>query len=389
MEKKMITAKEQRQRLFLLWAPVMAFPVLALLFWGMGGGHAMAGAFARTVAHGFNMRVPAAHLGKVSKMGKMDYYEQAAKDSVAVRQKRSIEENYARVLGLESDSVRRPVSVDPVVRTVRDKLAELKKALGASSVRNVPTSAIPTSAIAASAIPAFRPVKSPEMEQLEKAMAVVQQREAGTGNREMAELSQMLDKLSAVQGLGRKPDSGRSAVPAHRATVMVTALRDSDDTLGAIDSTVIEAMSPEEQILVSGGQLRLELIRDVAVEGRRIPAGTPVFGTVALSGERLRVSITAIAWQGHVFPVNFGVADEDGGLGIYIPGAPMSDAVRESAQEEVGSFGPEVLSTTAAGQAATAGVGLARSLIAKKVRPVRVTIPAGYRVFLHLQNQGL
>jgi hypothetical protein len=60
--------------------------------------------------------------------------------------------------------------------------------------------------------------------------------------------------------------------------------------------------------------------------------------------------------------------------------------VRESAEEATGDIGPTVLSTTLAGQAAGAGVGLARSLIAKKVRPVKVTVPAGYRVFLHVQN---
>jgi hypothetical protein len=52
-------------------------------------------------------------------------------------------------------------------------------------------------------------------------------------------------------------------------------------------------------------------------------------------------------------------------------------------------LGPTILSTTLAGQAAGAGMNLARSMIGKKVRTVRVKVPEGYRVFLHIQKQGL
>jgi hypothetical protein len=63
--------------------------------------------------------------------------------------------------------------------------------------------------------------------------------------------------------------------------------------------------------------------------------------------------------------------------------------LRESAQQDAGLFGPTVLSTTLAGQTASAGVGLARSLISKKIRQVKVTVPAGYRVILHEEKMGL
>jgi hypothetical protein len=382
METKMVTAKEERQRKFLGWGPVIAFPVITLLFWGMGGGHGMAEGYGRAVVHGFNTHVPAAQVSKQAKLNKLDYYAEAAKDSVAARQKREIEENYAKVLGLGSpDSLRKP-GADPAVRSVQEKLAELKQALAAPSARTRPAgvAATPTDE------------RTPTLDRLEQLMGALHRKEAeGGGDPAIAQLSGMLDKLTAVQGPGRGRDtpSGVGVHPERRVTVTVVAVTDVSDTLGGADSTVIEAVSPSEQILVSGGQLRLELVGDISVGGHRIPGGTPVYGTVALSGERLRVTITAIGWQGRVYPVNLAVADADGGTGIYIPGAPASDAVRESAEEATGDIGPTVLSTTLAGQAAGAGVGLARSLIAKKVRPVKVTVPAGYRVFLHVQNQGL
>lgn len=402
METKIITAKEERQRKFLARAPILAFPLVTVLFGGMGGGRGVAEAYGRAVVHGFDMHVPAAQLGKQAGLNKLDYYAEAARDSVAERQKQAIEENYAVALGMapSSDSLRKPGSVDPAVRSVQEKLAELNQALAAPQRQGAFRGQGQPTGIAAGLTGkqaqgiAVTPTseRTPAMDRLERMMGSLHSREAGD-DPGVAQLSAMLDKLAAVQrpGRGGMGDSVHSAAVQRerRLTVSVTALRDADDTLGASDSTVIEAVSPDDQILVSGGQLRLELVGDIAVGGRRIPGGTPVYGTVALSGERLRVTITAIGWQGRVYPVNLAVADEDGLAGIYIPGAPASDAMRESGEQATGDIGPTVLSTTLAGQAAGAGMGLARSLIAKKVRPVRVTIPAGYRVFLHVQNQNL
>jgi conjugative transposon TraM protein len=169
----------------------------------------------------------------------------------------------------------------------------------------------------------------------------------------------------------------------------VKAVPDPEDSVRGFDSMAMEAVIPEAQVLLTGGELRLELASNLLIAGHRVPAGTPVYGTASLSGERLRVTISAIAWQEHSYPVNLQVDDEDGLPGIYIPGAPMTDAARESAGSDIGSIGPTMVSTGLAGQAADAGMTLARSLIGKKVRPVRVTIPAGYRVLLHPQNYGL
>ena len=44
---------------------------------------------------------------------------------------------------------------------------------------------------------------------------------------------------------------------------------------------------------------------------------------------------------------------------------------------------------TAAGQAASVGVDAARTLVTRKVRLVRVGLPAGYRVLLRNSKRGL
>jgi hypothetical protein len=365
-----------RGRKFLLRAPVIGFPVLTLLFWLMGGGRGDAASHGGKGVQGFNMHLPVAQVARMGRLDKLDYYAAADKDSMAARQRRMMEENYARMLGIATgpDSGRgKPRSENVNVRVVQEKLASLSQVLAARSA--------PSRNLGVPAAPLLR--QAPSMERLEKLMSALHTSE----DPEIAQLNGVLDKLVAVQRPPRR-DSVR-AVVVHRDVVMVRALRDEDDTVGAIDSAAIEAIVPEEQVLVSGGELRLELVRDIEVGGVRIPRGAPVYGLVSLSGERLRVAITAIVWLGRVWPVNLVVEDQDGGTGIYIPGAPVSEAVRESESQTAGDLGPTILSTTLAGQAAGAGMNLARSMIGKKVRAVRVTVPEGYRVFLHVQKQGL
>jgi hypothetical protein len=271
-----------------------------------------------------------------------------------------------------------------MVAAVRAKLADVKRVLGRVAPRR--GRAVLTAAPALGATPDL--VARPDLQRLEKIITNLQHDEGG--NSEIAGLTSVVEKLAALQSPHRDTVARRLMSAMKQSGLSVRALPDVDDTIrGGFDSLAIEAMVPEEEVLVSGEELRLELVRDILLDGRRIPAGTPVYGVASLSGERLRVTISAIAWQDRIFPVNLQVDDEDGLTGIHIPGAPVTDAVRESMSSEAGAIGPTVMPTGLAGQALNAGVSLGRSLVGKRVRPVRVTVPAGYRVLLHPQNVTL
>src|SRR5580698_6206183 len=168
MEKKItLTSRQKRERTFLLRAPLIGIPVLTLLFGLMGGGRGDA-ASSKTVVKGFNTRLPAARLGKWSRLEKLDYYNQAEKDSLAARQRRNMETSYARMLGLTAPDSTRGVlrPVDPNVRVVQEKLAEVKRVLAAPAVRTRPSEKVPS--------PAVRP--SPNMDRLERIMGVLRQK---------------------------------------------------------------------------------------------------------------------------------------------------------------------------------------------------------------------
>ena len=417
MEKKIPTGREIRQSRFLLRAPLLGLPLLTMLFWIFGGGRTEASAAGRPLVKGFDMRLPGPRMDKRSELNKMDYYAQAERDSVEQLQKRKMEENYARQLGLGDSLAERPVSsghsaallrrgvpVDPVVRKVEQQLEVLDRTLASAGSRRALASdghaSIPEGRAAemSPAVLARVTAREADIEKLERMMGVL--KNPAGGDEELRQLTGVLDRLAAVNG--RASDSSPvhaggsapmttqrpGALPAPRLQLSVKAVPDGEDTT-AFDSSAIVAVVPEEQSLVTGEQLRLELARDVKVGDRLIPRGTFMTGVASLSGERLRVTIAAIGWEEHIFPVGLQVYDEDGGMGIYIPGAPAQDALRESGGQEVNSFGPTVLSTTLTGQAAGAGMQMARGLLSRKIRPVRVTVPEGYRVLLHVQNSGI
>jgi conjugative transposon TraM protein len=157
---------------------------------------------------------------------------------------------------------------------------------------------------------------------------------------------------------------------------------DRFDSVAAKSAPEMIAMVPDEQTLAGGERIRLELGEDLLIGRQLIPRGIPIYGTTSLSGDRLIVFIHSINWDEHVYPVSLQVYDQDGLPGIYIPGVPGTESLKESANQDIGSLGTEAFSPTLAGQAAGAGIDAARSMLAKKIRRVRVVVPADYRLIL-------
>ena len=106
-----------------------------------------------------------------------------------------------------------------------------------------------------------------------------------------------------------------------------------------------------------------------------------------MSNERLKITITSVRAGASILPVVMDVFDMDGLAGIYIPGSINRDVAKESTDNAVNSMGLTSLDPSLAAQATTAGIEAAKTLISKKVRLVKVTLPAGYAIFLQDKKQ--
>ena len=148
----------------------------------------------------------------------------------------------------------------------------------------------------------------------------------------------------------------------------------------------IRATIPYGQVVQPGSTVRVELRSSVQIKGNEVPAGTVLSGIAGLNGERLQIQIPSIRINAQVIAVELSVFDMDGLEGIYVPGSISREVIKESADGAVQSIGISGFDASIKTQAVSAGVGAAKGLLSRKVKAVRVNLPAGYPILLMQKN---
>jgi hypothetical protein len=413
--------RERRQRRLLLFMPVLVVPMLAIGFHSLGGGKGVTSVVKSATGTGLNTTLPEARFDVKKKvLSKLGFYEQAERDSVRMSERRKNDPYFPRTVGgfalsrgWDEGGMKKAVAAgsgdghtDERARELLGKLDQLKGVLSRQeqglSVMNTGATRRTGGVSEADGDPRW-------------AGGVRAAIGAGVGqvDPDLEKLNGIMDKILRI----KYPDQERAvdtAAPAtvHRTASLVTAAskeegmgelqtveekveRDTDEMLGgsgftelddvpidAVPENTVEAVVSHNQTLVSGESLDMRLAQDAVVGGVLMPAGTQFAGKASLSGERLQVTVNAIRLGNRVVPVSLEVVGLDGMAGIREPGSINRDAAKESADEAAGSLGMTSFDGTLGGQAAAAGVQAAKSLLSRKIRLVRVSVPAGYRVLL-------
>lgn len=149
----------------------------------------------------------------------------------------------------------------------------------------------------------------------------------------------------------------------------------------------ISACIHDEQTIMDGQSVRLRLLEQMQAGSVIIPRNTLVTGMAKIQGERLGVTIVSLEYAGIIIPVELRVYDTDGQAGICIPNSAEIKAVREVAANMGASAGTSISLTSNATQqlAADLGRGVIQGTsqyVSKKLREVKVSLKAGYKVFL-------
>lgn len=149
----------------------------------------------------------------------------------------------------------------------------------------------------------------------------------------------------------------------------------------------IKAMVLETQTIISDTGVRLRLLESAQTSTRVIPEGTLVSAVAKLQAGRLQLKINSIEMEGTIIPVDLTIYDLDGQQGLYIPYTPEMNAASEMAANMSQTSGSNLMLTQSAGQQVAAD--LSRGVIqgisgyfSKKARTPKVTLKAGYQVFL-------
>ena len=118
-----------------------------------------------------------------------------------------------------------------------------------------------------------------------------------------------------------------------------------------------------------------------------IPQNTILSGTAKIQNERLDIIIRSLEYRGTIIPVELTVYDNDGQHGIFIPNLQEVTAAKEVLANMGTAAGTSISLSNDAGQQFVADMG--RNLVqgvsqftAKKLREVKVSLKAGYKIFL-------
>lgn len=145
----------------------------------------------------------------------------------------------------------------------------------------------------------------------------------------------------------------------------------------------IEAKVYGEQKVKSGGTLKLVLYQDVVLDdGTLLKKGTPIFGQVELSKNRLQVHISSIRVKNNILPFRKTVYDRDGLAGIYIPDNAAAEIVSDASATAVANATVGATGSSVVDGAVQVIESVAKGAMQKtQARPI-VTIKSNYKVLL-------
>jgi conjugative transposon TraM protein len=432
-----------RKRRFMVMLPLLVLPFLTFLFWVLGGGKNANAQSAQQQSTGLNMELPGAITGKDDE-DKLKIYEKVLADSIKLAEARKMDPYFKLSFGQtgqfnngrpSQEKVDKDLAalynsipesrtdgqtlhgnspyetIDPNEEKVYQKIAQLNKELNRASEpakvnSNQSVNDLPAASLSNSNISRLDESETglasinesiqvdPEIKQYESLLNKIMDVQHPDRIRDSIKKESARNKQQVfiVSSLPVQENSGEFGISEHPTKENIDSMDgllgnnfysdEEDDSPKMMVSGAIEAEVHGKQVLTSGATIRLRLTNDVFIQAILVPANTFIYGIATLNNDRLEIAIPSIRYRQSIFPVELKVYDLDGLPGVYIPGAIGRDVAKSSTDEalqsiDVGSYNPSV-----AAQAASAGIQAAKTFLGKKVKLVRVTIKASYRVLL-------
>ena len=415
-----------KKRNFLMMVPLLILPFIVILFYILGGGKMKFSAFRGEKQTGLNLQLPDAHFFKKKEPDKLGLYEASRKDSdirrMALRNDpyradslkeaplgveksgaiKNIFEKAAAKFPGEDMGTKKPLlgnerTSDAKEKELIEKLNQLKEQLNRPA--EVETE--------------YQTKVKGQSENQELMMAEQLRKMKGENepDPEMSQLNKMLDKVMVIQHPGLVQDSiSKNTAEQKPLAYEVSLTKDpgelqvfgapaggdsadfmmknrfyepvGDQQMERQPDNAIKAVIPENQTLVSGSTVKLQLENDIQINDHLVAKGQFIYGTCSLNNERLKIQFSSIRSGNSILPVSLKAYDLDGLAGIFIPGSMNRDVAKESGDQAINSFGLATFDPSIGAQAANAGIQTAKTLLSRKVKLVKVTVKAGYQVLL-------
>jgi len=361
----------------------------------------------------FNTKLPDANL-KESGKNKLEIYMQAEKDSAKLKEQEKKDafekrlynpgppdddvfaDEYPPKKTKREPSYRTRSSVEQNEKKVNDRLEKLYAAINDKNETNDNTPFTGQRDKYGSGY-------DNNIAQLEKLLQQVQHADADS-NPEMKQVESMLDKVLDIQHPERVKERLSKNITKQKENVFLVAISNTDSvvtgsqnafwgfqeepSITTDEGATIPVVVHQDQILQDGSVIKLRLLRDIYINGNRIPKDNFLFGECSLGDQRLLIQFNSIAFNNVIYPVKLTAYDTDGNEGMYIPGAIGRDAAKNGINDAIQQMQLATLNPTVGAQAATAGIQAAQNLLSKKIKRVQVTVKAGHKLLLKTKGNN-
>lgn len=140
-----------------------------------------------------------------------------------------------------------------------------------------------------------------------------------------------------------------------------------------------------DQTLMQGSTIKIRLLEDLqTVQGQTIPKGTPVWGVVNITRDRMLVTVSSILLGKDLVDVNYTVYDIDGQQGINLPANVKAEIARRAEARSIQNAPTDGLTSDGGILEKSAGavVGTAKNILSRKAEEVKVKVKSNYQIVL-------
>lgn len=424
MDSQQHDPKKKRKLKFLLIAPLFILPLAAIIFWGFGGGRKGENPADEKNTKGFNTNLPEPKL-KNEKWDKFKFYEQAQRDSSKRLTLRKNDPYYRDTIvptdsGLDTgrfgQEMVRSHTVGRNSTSGKNRYEERVYQKIAMINERIQTDTAPTPERRLPSPREKSAVHDESIDRLERMMSLMQD---DGQDKEMEQVNEVLDKLVAIQQpqafrqwkqeSEKQPDMVFAVnFPSDDPITLLESIRPASDTAirwhlnnanasrpngqfysledntgTAARQVTVPAVIYGTQIITEKCEVRLRTSQDILVNGILIESGHDLRGVASINNNRLMITIHQVVYQQHILPISLSVYTPEGVQGLPIQGNIASEVVRESTDRALQGLGVASVGSGLAGEAINSTIQTAKTLLGRKMKPVKVTIPSGYKVLLH------
>ena len=126
----------------------------------------------------------------------------------------------------------------------------------------------------------------------------------------------------------------------------------SNKSTGKTSGIIQAVIHNGNKTVKSGSTVRLRTTEVCTINGIEIPNNTVISGIAQLSGERAKISVTSIKYNGELLPCKFTIYDNDGIEGLFVPGG-VNQEIKESTANSAVNEGATHFSVPVIGSVST------------------------------------